>query len=37
VQKKEMTRLWVDDKHVSATIVKIVPQEIIRYKEKDKD
>jgi hypothetical protein len=37
VQKKEMTRLRVDDKHVSATIVKIMPQEIVRYKNKDKD
>lgn len=37
VQKKEMTRLWVDEKHVSATIVKVMPQEIVRYKNKDKD
>ncbi|MFZ2150948.1 MAG: 50S ribosomal protein L3 [Candidatus Absconditicoccaceae bacterium] len=37
VQKKEMTRLWIEDKHTPATIVKIVPQEIIRYKNEEKD
>jgi hypothetical protein len=32
-----MTRLWIEDKHTPATIVKIMPQEIIRYKNEEKD
>jgi len=32
-----MTRLWIEDKHIPATIVKVVPQEIIRYKNEEKD
>jgi large subunit ribosomal protein L3 len=37
VKKQEMTRVWVDDKFVPVTIVKIVPQEIVRYKNEEKD
>ena len=37
VKKQEMTRVWVDDKFVPVTIVKIVPQEIVRYKTDEKD
>ena len=37
VKKQEMTRVWVDDKFVPVTIVKIVPQEIVRYKTEEKD
>ncbi len=37
VKKQEMTRIWVDDKFVPVTIVKIVPQEIVRYKTDEKD
>ncbi len=37
VKKQEMTRVWVDDKFVPITIVKVVPQEIVRYKTEEKD
>ncbi|MEF2175756.1 MAG: 50S ribosomal protein L3 [Candidatus Absconditabacteria bacterium] len=35
--KQEMTSLWLDDKLVPVTILKLLPQEIIRYKSVDKD
>jgi len=37
MKKKEMTKVWVDGKFVPATMLKVVPQEVIRYKTKDKD
>ena len=37
VQKQEMTRLWVDDKMVPVTLVKVCKQEIVRYKTQEKD
>jgi large subunit ribosomal protein L3 len=37
VKKQEMTKIWVDDKFVPVTIVKVVPQEIVRYKTSEKD
>lgn len=37
VVKKEMTKIWKDDKFVPVTMVKILPQEIIRYKTNEKD
>jgi ribosomal protein L3 len=37
VKKQEMTRVWVDDKFVPVTIVKVMPQEIVRYKTDEKD
>jgi ribosomal protein L3 len=29
--------MWIDDKFVPVTLVKIVPQEVVRYKTKEKD
>lgn len=37
LKKQEMTRLWVDDKQVPVTLLKLIPQEIIRYKTLEKD
>ncbi len=37
VKKKEMTKLRVDGAFVSATMLILVPQEIVRYKTQDKD
>ena len=37
VKKKEMTKLWVNDRHVAVTLLEIIPQEVIRYKTSDKD
>jgi len=37
VKKQEMTKIWLDDKFVPVTLVKVVPQEIIRYKTEEKD
>lgn len=37
VSKQEMTKMWIDDKFVAVTLVKLLPQEIIRYKTHDKD
>ncbi len=37
VKKQEMTKVWVGDKFVPVTLVKIVPQEIVRYKTQEKD
>jgi ribosomal protein L3 len=37
VSKKEMTKMRIDDKFVPVTLVKIVPQEVVRYKTKEKD
>lgn len=36
-KKQEMTSLWLDDKLVPVTILKLLPQEIIRYKSVEKD
>ncbi len=37
VEKKEMTRLWIDGKMVPVTMVEILPQKIVRYKTVEKD
>jgi len=37
VTKKEMTRVWENWKMIPATIVKILPQEVIRFKKKETD
>jgi large subunit ribosomal protein L3 len=37
VTKKEMTRVWDNWKMISATIVKILPQEVLRFKTQEKD
>ncbi len=37
VTKQEMTKMWIDDNHMPVTLLKIEPQEIIRYKVADKD
>ncbi len=37
VAKKEMTRIWEDWKMIPVTIVKILPQEVLRFKTEDKD
>ncbi len=35
--KQEMTKMWLDDKFVAVTLVKVLPQEIVRYKTQEKD
>jgi large subunit ribosomal protein L3 len=37
VRKKEMTKLWVNDRQTAVTLLEIVPQEVIRYKTSEKD
>lgn len=37
VVKQEMTKMWFDDKFVAVTLVKVLPQEIVRYKTQEKD
>ena len=37
VTKKEMTRVWDSWKMISATIVKVLPQEVLRFKTQEKD
>lgn len=37
VAKKEMTKLWIDDAFAPVTLLKVVSQEVIRYKTQDKD
>ena len=37
VKKQEMTKIWVNDSFVPVTLVKVLPQEIIRYKTSEKD
>ncbi len=37
VAKKEMTRVWENWKMIPVTIVKVLPQEILRFKNQDKD
>lgn len=37
VKKQEMTKIWVNDQFVPVTLAKILPQEIIRYKNEEKD
>jgi len=32
-----MTKMWIDDKFLPVTLVKIMPQEVIRYKTAEKD
>ncbi|MEI6425832.1 MAG: 50S ribosomal protein L3 [Candidatus Absconditabacteria bacterium] len=37
VRKQEMTKIWVNDAFTAVTLVKILPQEIIRYKTDEVD
>ena len=37
LQKQEMTQIYVDDKLTSVTLMKFIPQEIVRYKSDEKD
>jgi len=37
VKKKEMTKIRADGKYLPATMLKVVPQEIIRYKNEEQD
>ena len=37
VSKQEMTKMWIDDKFVAVTLVKLLPQEIVRFKTNEKD
>jgi len=37
VTKKEMTKMWLDDKFLPVTVVKVLPQELVRYKIQEKD
>lgn len=37
VSKKEMTKIWKDDKFLTVTLAQILPQEILRYKNSEKD
>jgi ribosomal protein L3 len=37
VAKKEMTKFWVEDAFLPVTLVKVLPQEIVRYKDAGKD
>ena len=32
-----MTKMWIEDNFVPVTLVKLVPQEIVRYKTQEKD
>lgn len=37
MKKQEMTKIWINDAFVPVTLAKILPQEIIRYKNEEKD
>jgi large subunit ribosomal protein L3 len=37
VTKKEMTKMRIEDSFVPVTLVKLVPQEVVRYKTQEKD
>lgn len=37
LKKQEMTKLWINDSFIVVSLLKLVPQEIIRYKNTDKD
>jgi ribosomal protein L3 len=37
VKKQEMTKMWIGDSFVPVTLVKVVAQEIVRYKTQEKD
>ena len=37
LRKQEMTQLWVNDELVPVTLLKLVPQEVVRHKIVDKD
>lgn len=37
LQKQEMTQIYVGDKLTSVTLMKFIPQEIVRYKSDEKD
>ncbi|MBS8121872.1 50S ribosomal protein L3 [Candidatus Vampirococcus lugosii] len=37
LKKQEMTKLWIDGKHVPVTLLKLVPQEVIGHRTNEKD
>lgn len=37
VTKQEMTKMWIDDAFVAVTLLKLIPQEVVRYKTQEKD
>lgn len=37
LKKQEMTKLWIDWKHVPVTLLKLVPQEVIGHRTNEKD
>ncbi len=37
LKKQEMTQVWIDDKLVPVTILRLVPQEVVRHKIFEKD
>jgi len=37
VRKKEMTKMWVNGAFVSVTLVEVIQQEVLRYKNNEKD
>ena len=37
LKKQEMTQLWINDELVPVTILKVVPQEVVRHKLEEKD
>jgi ribosomal protein L3 len=37
VVKKEMTKIWINDEFVPVSILEVIPQEIVRYKNQEKD
>lgn len=37
LKKQEMTKVWIDDNMVVVTLLKLIPQEIVRYKTQEKD
>ena len=37
LKKQEMTKFWIDDEFVPVTLLKLVPQEVVRHKIMEKD
>ena len=37
VKKQEMTKMWIADAYVPVTLVKVVSQEVVRYKTQEQD
>jgi ribosomal protein L3 len=37
VQKKEMTKMWIDNAFTAVTVVTVPQQEVLRYKKESSD